>query len=82
MDQTNLLENMVKFNNKSRPRSKEGKDKKRNTFDSVNSLYEGRELTLSAFKSGIFPKKHKEKGVHYVSFASFGFKYAIENIKS
>ena len=27
MDQTNLLENMVKFNNKSRPRSKECKDK-------------------------------------------------------
>ena len=46
MDQSNLLENMVKFNNKSRPRSKENKDKKRNTFDSINTLYEGRELTL------------------------------------
>ena len=35
LDQTNLLENMVKFNNKSKPRSKEDKDKKRNSFDSV-----------------------------------------------
>ena len=31
--------------------------KKRNTFDRVNPLYEGRELALSAFKSGIFPLK-------------------------
>ena len=37
MDQTNLLENMVKFNNRYRPRSKEGKAKKYNTFDSVNA---------------------------------------------
>ena len=43
MDQINLLENMVKFNNKSRPKTKEGKDEKRNTFDSVGSLNEGRE---------------------------------------
>ena len=45
MDQTNLSENMVKFNNKSRPRSKKNKYKKRNTFDSVNVPYEGQELT-------------------------------------
>ena len=32
MDQTNLLENMVKFSNKSRPKMKEGKDKKQSTF--------------------------------------------------
>ena len=44
MDQTNLLEIMLKFNNKSRPRSKEDMDKKRNTFHSVNFLYKGREL--------------------------------------
>ena len=64
MDQTNLLENMVKFNNKSRPKTKEGKGKKQNTFDSVNALYEGRELTLNTFRSRIFPiKKHKENDV-------------------
>ena len=61
MDQANLLENMVKFNNKSRPRSKEDKDKKRNTFDCVNALYEGRELSLNALKSEIFSIKEKEK---------------------
>ena len=28
MDQSNLLENMVEFNNKTRPKSKEDKEKK------------------------------------------------------
>ena len=41
MDQANLLENMVKLNNKSRIRSKEHTGKKRNTFDGVIVLYEG-----------------------------------------
>ena len=50
MDQTNLLQNLVEFNKKSKPRKKK-------TFQSVNALYEGQELTLNAFKSGIFPKK-------------------------
>ena len=52
---------MVEFNNKSRPRSKECKMKKRNTFDSVNALYEGEELTFIAFKKGIFPLKPLQK---------------------
>ena len=47
----------VKFSDKSKPKTKEGKDKRRNTFDSINALYEGRELTLNAFRSGIFPIK-------------------------
>ena len=58
MDQINLLENMKKLNDKSRP--KKGKDKKQNTFDSVSALYEGLELTLNAFRSGIFPIKEKQ----------------------
>ena len=49
IDQSNLLENMVEFNKKSRPRKKE--DKEKNTFESVNALYEGQELTLNALNS-------------------------------
>ena len=49
------MKNFVEFNDRSRPRTAEGKDKKRNTFESVNGLYEGRELILNAFKSEIFP---------------------------
>ena len=60
MNQTNLLENMKKFNNKSRPKTEEGKYKKRHTFDSESALYEGRELTLNASRKGIFPIKEKQ----------------------
>ena len=66
MDQTNLLENMVKVSNKSKPKTKEGKDKKQNTFDDINSLNDGRELTFGALRSGIFPiKATKGKGLKY-----------------
>ena len=57
IDQNNLLKNIVQFNKKSRLRTTEGKDKKRNTFESAIALYEGRELILNAFRSGIFPIK-------------------------
>ena len=59
MDQSNLLRNLVKFNN-IRPKNKEGKAKKMNAFDSVNALYESRELTHNAFKTGIFPIKARQ----------------------
>ena len=63
MDHTNLLENMVKFNNKYRAPSKEDKDNKWHTFDSVNADYEGQELTMNFFRSRIFPiKEIQEKG--------------------
>ena len=42
MDQTHLLEDMKKFHDKSRPKTKEVKDKKRNAFDKASALYEGR----------------------------------------
>ena len=49
MDQPNLLEKIGKFNNKSKPKTKEGNDKKRNTFDNVNAFYEDQDLPLNAF---------------------------------
>ena len=47
---------MVEFNDKSRPRSKEGKGKSKFLW-SINALYEFLQLTLNAFKSGLFPIK-------------------------
>ena len=55
MDQSNLLKSMVEFSAKSRARSKKGKER-RNTYESVNDLYQGGG-TLVAFKSGIFRTK-------------------------
>ena len=65
IDQRNLLENIVKFNKKSISKTKESKTKKKNTFDSVNVLYEDQELTLNPFRSGIFPINSTQgKGRH------------------
>ena len=55
-DQSNLLKTRVKFNNKSRPRTIEGKYKKRDIHESAYALCEGRKL-LNAFKAGKFPIK-------------------------
>ena len=54
MDQSNLLENIVIFNNKSIPRLRSGK---KEIPDSAYALYQGLDLTLNAFKSGIFTIK-------------------------
>ena len=51
---------MKKGNDKSRLNTEEVKDKKRNTLDS-NLHYEGQYLTLTAFRSGIFPIKDKQQ---------------------
>ena len=55
--QGDLLDVNLDFNNKVRPRSKADKEAKSNTYKSANLLYQGHELTLNAFKSGIFPIK-------------------------
>ena len=51
MDQRNLFENIVKFNNKSRPRSKE--DKKKDTYENAHALYKA----LNAFELEYFQQK-------------------------
>ena len=60
MDQSNLLKELVEFNDKSRPRTAEGKEKKINTYESTYALYESRKLILNAFRSGIFSIKETQ----------------------
>ena len=63
-DEANSLVNIIECNDKSRPKTKEGKDKKQGTFDSISALYEGQELALNTFRSGIFPiKENKANGL-------------------
>ena len=52
-----LLEFILQFNDKARSRLKVDKEKKRSTYESVNTLYKGSECTLNAFKSVTFPLK-------------------------
>ena len=60
MDQSNLLKVFEEFNDKSRPRTIEGKTKTINILESVNAFYEGRELILNVFRSGMFPKEETQ----------------------
>ena len=54
------------FNDKVRPRSKADKEEKRYGYESANAHYQGRELTLNAFKSRIFSLKSTQgKGLKY-----------------
>ena len=48
---------MTKINNKPRTKTKEDKNKTRDTYESVYALYEGRELTLNSSRKEIFPIK-------------------------
>ena len=52
-----LVTNLVKFNNKTRPKNKEGKQKRRDSYESTYALYEGRKSTFNTFKSGTFSLK-------------------------
>ena len=56
-DWANLLENLVELNYKSKPKIKDNKNKKRDTYERVYALYEGQESFLNTFKMGIFPIK-------------------------
>ena len=61
--QSSLLNTILDFNSKGRPRSKAHKEKNNNTYESANALYEGWEINLNAFKSRIFLlKSTKLKG--------------------
>ena len=57
MDQNNLSKYIVEFINKSRPRTRKGKDRKRDAYESAYSLSEGREITLNTFRNVILPMK-------------------------
>ena len=55
---------MTDFNDRSRLKTAEGENRKRNTYKSACPLYEGQELILNAFRCGIFPiKETKGKGL-------------------
>ena len=51
-EQADLLEYILNFNNKARPKKENDKKNKENVFNTAKNLYEGRELVISAFKSG------------------------------
>ena len=57
------MDGLKYFNDSTRPKTAEGKNKKRNAYKSAYTLYEGRYLILNVFRSGIFAikKTHGER---------------------
>ena len=54
IEQTNLLSYIYDFTKKTKPRNPAQKKLRAEVLDSVTSLIEGREMVLTAVKSGIF----------------------------
>ena len=53
-EQADLVQYVLNFNNKARPKNRDDKKKILNT---AKNLYGGRELVINAFTSGLFPLK-------------------------
>ena len=60
--QANLAEEIEKFNNKTKPKKKENKEKK-DIVNKNNSFYNGREMVLNAFKCKSFLRKSEGSGI-------------------
>ena len=56
-EQFDLVEYILNFKNKTRPKNKDDKKNKKNILNSTQNLYYGRDLVINAFKSGLFPLK-------------------------
>ena len=52
--QANLVEEIEKFNNKTKPKKKENKEKKDIVNKNLYNFYNGREMVLNTFKSKKF----------------------------
>ena len=62
-----MLDILKDFNERSRPKTAEGKNEKINTYNCEYGLYEGWELVLNAFRSEIFPITTQGKGLRKLS---------------
>ena len=56
-ERADLLEYILNFNNKARPKNKNEKKNFLNVFNTTKDLYDGRALVIIAFKSGLFKSK-------------------------
>ena len=61
--QANLVEEIEKFNNKTKPKKKENKEKKDIVNKNLYNFYNGREMVPNAFKSKKFLRKSEGSGI-------------------
>ena len=67
IDKSSLLDGLKDFNEKARPKTAEGKNKKWNTYKGAFAFYEGPELILNAFRRGAFSIKSQGKGLRILT---------------
>ena len=75
-DQSNLLKDLGVYNNKASPQNKEDNGKKRDTYESTYTLYEGRELT------GIFIIKATKGDGHKILTPKQMFPIALAQVEA
>ena len=62
-NQSDLLNEIKHFNDKTRTKNYKRKQEKEVTLDSLHIFFEAREMVLNGFKSKIFPNKSKGSGL-------------------
>ena len=62
-NQSDLLNEIKHFNDKTRTKNYKKKQEKEVTLDSLHNFFEAREMVLNGFKSKIFPNKSKGSGL-------------------
>ena len=62
-DQSDLLNEIKNFSEKMRPKSYNKRQEKEIACDNLHTFYDGREMVLNSFKSGVFPTKFKVSGI-------------------
>ena len=76
-DQASLLNEIINFREKTKPRDEEREKKKKDVLTNLYKFFEGREKVLNAFDSKIFPIK--TKGTGYLESEPFSFKILTPN---
>ena len=76
-DQASLLNEIMNFRDKTKPKDEEKKKKKKDVLTNLYKFFEGREKVLNAFDSKIFPIK--TKGTVYLESEPSSFKKLTPN---
>ena len=76
-DQETLLDEIVYFNKKTKPRNERKKQEKEDVIKNLHNFYNGRKKVINAFNSKIFPIK--TKGTGYLESKPSSFKILTPN---
>ena len=76
-DQEKLLDEIIYFNKKTKPKNERKKQEKEDVIKNLRNFYNGRKKVIKAFNSKIFPIK--TKGTGYLKYKPSSFKILTPN---